>query len=186
VLLLHQSSGGATLRVLALLTFLAAASTGVATPAADATGAAPAVPKIFDLHYGLASFAQRQVYQETALATYHENGSCGSQPCLQWGFRFGFSDVEPGAKMQCSTALTLTTQLLAFAPPSSTRTDYNWTFTFPRRAGIAFVPQYVTGLPGEKAWRDIDMKCRLDGVEVISFRFSVDSGGPAPAPAKAK
>lgn len=157
-----------------------------ATTAATSVAAEPtAASKVSDLRVGLANFAQRQIYQEATQVAYHENGRCGEQPCLQWGFRFGFRDVEPGQKMQCSTTLTLWTQLLDFVPPSSTRTDYNWTFTFPRRAGVAFVPQFVTGLQGEKAWRDIEMKCRLDGSEVISFRFSVESGGAPPPPAKA-
>ncbi|MDF3031135.1 MAG: hypothetical protein K0R03_1693 [Moraxellaceae bacterium] len=151
-----------------------AASSAIAEPVAPA--AHP--PAISDLKIGLANFAQQQVYQEATRVTYHENGSCkvGAvfQPCLQWGLRFGFRDIPAGAALKCKVAMTQASQPVASLPESRTRTDYEWTYRFPKAQGTAFVPQYIVRNPGEAGYREIAMKCSVAGNEAIGLTFTVD------------
>ena len=153
---------------------LFAASSAVAEPVAPAANP----PAIFDLRIGLANFAQQQVYQETTRVTYHENGSCkvGAtfQPCLQWGLRFGFRDITPGGVLKCKVAMTQASRPVESLPESRTRTDYEWTYRFPKAQGTAFVPQYVVRNPGEAGYREIAMQCTVADRESIGLTFTVD------------
>jgi hypothetical protein len=143
-----------------------------------AGGAGTTSPRIFDVKLGLADFVKQQVYLETSHVTYHENGRCdvGSeqQPCLQWGIRFRFRDMEPGAVMQCRVGMTQASQPVVGLPESRTRTDYSWSYRFARAQGTAFVPQFTVRNPGEAGRREVAMRCTVGSGDALVLTFIVD------------